>query len=137
MGDLPAGALDVPLAPPPPPTALSEPLSMARIQHYVWRRYVDYQPAPYPLDEDAALAFLEEHYRHHALKSDAECFYYGILAYERSFVADHSALICLERALLAFRAWRAQAGVDFRWDAVDDRMDDVLSLLEQQRGGKA
>ncbi len=114
------------------PAPAAEPLTLARIQHYVWRRYVEFAPAPFALDEEAALAFLEAHHREHPLAGDAECFYYGILAYERSFGGGRAARARLERALEAFTAYRAQTSSDFRWDPVEDRYHDALRELEAE-----
>jgi hypothetical protein len=104
----------------------------------VWARYIQFEPAPFELDEDAALALLEEHYREHPIDQDAECFYYGILAYERSFVRPARSRVYLRAALNAFDAYRRQTSQDFRWDPVDDRyahvVEDLWPALERAAG---
>jgi hypothetical protein len=106
-------------------------LSQDRIHEYVWARYVQFEPPPFDLEEDEALAFLQEHYQRHPLAEDAECFYYGILAFERYFAGD-----CQERglrstALLVLAAYRDQTEPDFRWDAVEDRYQDLLVQIAE------
>jgi len=110
-------------------------LSLERIQYYVWNRYVEHGPAPYPLDEDRALRFLADHYRNHPLDEDTECFYYGILAYERSFADGVDAEDLQRTALRAFDAYRSQTSADFAWDVVDDRHADVRASVEAHRRG--
>jgi hypothetical protein len=104
-------------------------LSIQRIQQYVWARYVEFKTAPFQLDEARALAFLEDHYQRHPIGQDSECFYYGILAYERSFAASASSHTLLATARLAFEAYREQTGPDFKWDPVEDRLTDLNELL--------
>ena len=104
-------------------------LTIERIQRYVWARYVSYEAPPFPIDEDQALAFLEAHYRAHPMAEDAECFYYGILAYERSFAVPEQRRPLLLRALQAFQAHRELTSEDFAWESVDDRYADVLDAL--------
>jgi hypothetical protein len=97
--------------------------------------------APYPLDEDKALAFLERHYRDVPVDTDAECFYYGILAYERSFASDRSRPTSLATlALSLFESYRRQVGHDFRWEPVEDRYMDLVGELRartRQQGASA
>lgn len=106
----------------------SPPADLQRIQQYVWARYVDHGPTQ-ALDEAQALATLESHYAAHDMAADAECFYYAILAFERSFAEPARSRELLERALTAFRAYRRQTSDGFAWDAVDDRYQETLDLL--------
>ncbi|MGE0713604.1 MAG: hypothetical protein AB7N76_07265 [Planctomycetota bacterium] len=105
------------------------PPTLEDIQRYVWAKYVSYDAPPFALDEDRALAVLQSHYREHAMASDAECFYYGILAYERSFASPARRKPLLVTALEAFEAYRRQVSSDFAWEAVDDRYREVLGAL--------
>ena len=107
----------------------SAPLTIERIQQYVWTRYVDFEPAPFELDEEQALALLAEHYREHPLGEDSECFYYGILAYERSFTSEGLRKDMLTKAREVFEAYRQQTSPDFTWDVVDDRYTHALEEL--------
>ena len=104
-------------------------LTRERIQAYIWARYVEYEAPPYPLDEDQALAFLEAHYRTRPMSEDAECYYFGILAYERSFASPALRRPLLLRALQAFQAYRQQTSADFTWDIIDDRYADLIESL--------
>ena len=101
------------------------------IHAYVWSRYVDYGLPPFVLDEKEALAHLERHYQEQSLQEDAECFYYGILAYEFSFAAPPELRESyLNRAVEAFTAYRDQTvGTD--WAPVTDRLADARQLLAQ------
>ncbi len=96
-------------------------LTRQRIQEYVWARYVDFEPAPFTLDEAQAAATLEAHYREHAMSDDSECFYYGILAYELAFADERNRRRYLVAAVQAFEAYRQQTSPDFAWDVVEDR----------------
>ena len=99
------------------------------IQQYVWTRYVDYGTPEEPLDEAQALATLEAHYEVQPLAGDADCFYFGILAFERSFAEPARRDELLERALEAFTAYRSQARDGAGWPAVQDRYEEALELL--------
>lgn len=107
-----------------------QPLTVQRVQQYVWSRYVEFKPAPFAMDEEEALTLLAEHHRTRPDGRDAECFYLGILAYERSF-GQPSPRDCLGVALRAFEAWREQVSHDFRWPPVDDRHADVVEQLQR------
>lgn len=124
---------------PPPPTPQAPPpaevpasagtLTHRSIQSYVWARYVEHGTAPFDLDEAEALEFLERHYHAHPLRQDAECFYYGILAYEHSFAAvQPRRSFYLDRAREALGAYRDQTH-GFTWEAVEDRYQDAVRLL--------
>ena len=104
---------------------------MARIQQYVWTRYVDHEQPADPIDEVEALRTLEAHHTEHGLTSDAECFYYGILAFERSFAEPARRRELLERALRAFRSYRDLTRDGFVWEPVEDRYQEALEELER------
>jgi hypothetical protein len=127
-----------PAPPPLTPTAGPVPLTIQRIQAWVWARYVQFEAAPFPMDEDEALTLLERHYREAPMAADAECFYYGILAYERSFARPHRRRHCLRQALEAFDAYRRQTSEGFAWAPVEDRrthlVDELWPALEQTAG---
>lgn len=103
-------------------------LTLDRIHQYVWARYVSYEPPPFTVDEDQALSILESHYRTHPMAGDAECFYYGILAFERSFAHTDQRRPLLLRALQAFQAYRGQVGPD-AWEKVEDRYRELMAVL--------
>jgi hypothetical protein len=118
------------------PTPEGQPeVSRDSIHRYVWSRYIDYGPAPFALNEQEALAFLERHYQEHPLTEDAECFYYGILAYEHSFAAPPELRDSyLARAVEAFTAYRDQV-VGPVWEPVADRLEDARTLLALPSAG--
>lgn len=122
----------------PPPSVGAEPLTREAVQAYVWARYVEFEAPAVAVDEDAALALLEAHYREHPIDADAECFYYGILAYERSFARPHLRRRLLRVALQAFDAYRRQTSEGFAWLPVEDRrahvVDDLWPALERVVG---
>ena len=110
-------------------------MSRESIHEYVWTRYVDYEPAPFALDEEEALAQLERHYTEHPLEQDAECFYYGILAYEFSFGAPPGQQESyLRQAVAAFMAYREQTR-DMVWSPVADRLEDSREVLDRSSEG--
>ena len=129
----PAPLASVPEAPAPvTPDAPDAPdeaaLAIAKIQQYVWSRYVKFEEAPFELDEAEALRLLEDHYRTHSLTTDSECFYYGILAYELAY-SQPDPTPYLRKALAAFLSYRGQTSSDFSFEAVDDRYEDALETL--------
>jgi len=129
-GDLPPDAVTEPL---PSSTDSPAPLDRKAIQRYVWSRYVEHGQAT-AIDESEALQFLENYYRENALDQDAECFYYGILAYEHSFATSPDRQNhYLRQALEAFKCYRAQTQ-GFNWDVVDDRYEDTVSMLQPEPG---
>ena len=101
-------------------------LSRTRVHAYVWARYVEFAPPPSDLDEDQALALLQEHYGRHPLAEDTECFYYGILAFERFFAGGCQDKALHSTALRALASYRDQTAPGFRWDPVEDRYQDLL-----------
>lgn len=108
-----------------------QPLTAQRVQQYIWTRYVEFKPAPFDLDEEEGLALLRRHHEARPIGADAECFYLGILAYERSFASESALLPCLRLALDAFEAWRGQVSQELRWAPVDDRHEDVIDQLRR------
>jgi len=125
----PAPVASIPEAAPSAPEGPSEAaLQIARIQQYVWSRYVKFEEAPFEIDEAEAMRLLEDHYRTHSITTDSECFYYGILAYELAF-AQPDPTPYLRKALAAFLSYRGQTSSDFSFEAVDDRYEDALETL--------
>lgn len=120
---------------PEAPVAPLGPLTLQRVQDYVWARYVEFEAPTEDVDEDAALALLEAHHQVHPMAQDPECFYYGILAYERSFAPGRDGRADLRRALRALQAYRAQVDQDFKWEPVDDRLADAVETLRTERDG--
>jgi len=102
---------------------------VARIQAYVWARYVQFEPAPFELDEEVALALLERYYRDRPMAEDSECFYLGILAYELAFAGPEPNRRYLKMAVLALDAYRRQTTMDFSWEPVEDRYHDARECL--------
>lgn len=105
------------------------PLTVPRVQQYVWSRYVEFKTPAFEVDEDEGLAVLEQHYAGRPMRGDSECFYYGILAYERSFASEQLRLPCMRKALAAFEAYRLQVTPDFKWEPVEDRYAHVVDTL--------
>lgn len=103
--------------------------TLHQIHEYIWIRYVQHERPELELEEAQALAQLEAHYASHPLEADAECFYYGILAFERAFAEPSRRTELLERALTVFRAYRSQTSDGFAWEAVEDRYQDTLEQL--------
>lgn len=123
----PIARLTPPGAPADDPTSGEDSgLSLGQIQKYVWARYVELVPPPCDLEEDQALAFLHEHYQGHPIAEDTECFYYGILAFEQFFAGNCQDLALRSTALRALNSYRHQTAPDFKWDAVEDRYQDLL-----------
>ena len=111
------------------PELSGTPPELLQIQRYVWMRYVEHGLPEQPLDEANALAWLESHYGTHGMDADAECFYYGILAFECSFAEPDRRQELLSCALTAFRAFRRQTSEGFVWEAVEDRYQETLERL--------
>jgi hypothetical protein len=105
------------------------PLTVPRVQQYVWSRYVQFETPAFEVDEDEGLALLEKHYAGRPMRTDSECFYYGILAYERSFANEQLRLLYMRKALEAFDAYHHQVTPDFKWEPVEDRYAHVVDTL--------
>jgi hypothetical protein len=58
------------------------------VRKYVWTRYIDSERFNVEVDEEQALKLFEDYYSKHPLDQDDECFYYGILLFERAFASD-------------------------------------------------
>ena len=100
-----------------------------KIQEYIFAKYVD--PGDHgTLDEEAALHVLEEHYRKAEHAHDPECCYLGILYFERGFGFEDD-----DRRAAYFRTaktWleRSKGLSHESWDAVDDRLADIVGFFE-------
>lgn len=105
------------------------PPSIAQIQQCVWARYVQFEAAPFEVDEEQAFAVLEQHYRDHPMAEDSECFYFGILAYELAFQRPDRQEALLKVAVRALDTYRRQTTPDFSWDPVEDRFHDAREQL--------
>jgi len=114
---------------PIPPGPVDE-TTLDQIQQYLWTRYVDHERPALELDESWALDMLETHYGSSPMTADPNCFYYGILAYERSFSASQRGRNrLLNRALEAFTSYIGQVPTGSSWEPVDDRLQEVRELL--------
>lgn len=109
--------------------------TLRKVQSYIWGRYVTFQTPAEPIDEDEALDFLAQHSLKHPMEEDAECYYDGILAFERAYSVESPdrRRRLLHRAVRAFQAYRKHTSLDFSWDIVDDRYADALEMLDDLR----
>ena len=110
---------------------VSEKPSIERARQYIWARYIDSVRAPFSIDEELALKAFEEHYSRHPLNQDEECFYYGILLYERAFSDDTNRARYLVKAKEVFDIYRKVSG-ETEWDVIEDRFADVCDLIESE-----
>jgi formylglycine-generating enzyme required for sulfatase activity len=104
------------------------------VRKYVWARYIDNERPKVPVDEDAALKMFEDYYSKHPLNQDDECFYYGILLYERASVLDESSATrarYLVKAKEVFEVYRQVSG-ETEWDVIEDRYADVCQFIESE-----
>ena len=104
-----------------------------KTNQYIWNRYIDNAKTDIVVDEDDALRKFEEHYSKHALNEDDDCFYYGILLYEKSFAApDGEARIrYLRKTRQIFNIYREITG-ETDWDVIEDRLEDINSIFEEE-----
>lgn len=104
-----------------------------QICEYIWARYIDNASPKIEIDEEQALRFFEDYYGKHPLNTDDECFYYGILLYERAFSEEDEVTRAryLVKAKQVFEVYRDVSGeTDF--DAIEDRLEDVSEMIESE-----
>ncbi|RMG08620.1 MAG: hypothetical protein D6731_21455 [Planctomycetota bacterium] len=106
-------------------------LTREKINEYIWAKYIDNTKPPTEIDEEQALHFFERFYGKHPLNQDEECFYYGILLYERSFSDEANRARYLVKAKEVFECYRNITG-ETEWDVVEDRLADVLDIIESE-----
>ncbi|MEZ6187470.1 MAG: hypothetical protein R3F62_20985 [Planctomycetota bacterium] len=131
---MPSTSRDVPSR--SPESRLVQTLELRQIQDYVWSRYVTYEPPAAPLDEGWALERFEAYYAEFPMERDADCAYYGILAFERSYSDSERRSGLLHLALRAFEIHRRLTPHEGAWDAVDDRRRDAEEALKRVRRGR-
>jgi len=107
------------------------PLTREQICEYIWTRYIDLGRAKREIDEEAALQFFEEYYSKHPLNTDEECFYYGILLYERAFSDEANRDRFLVKAKEVLETYREQTG-ETEWEAIELRYEDVCDMVESE-----
>jgi formylglycine-generating enzyme required for sulfatase activity len=108
--------------------------SRQQVCEYIWARYIDNASPKIEVDEEQALRFFEDYYGKHPLNTDDECFYYGILLYERAFSDDNENTRAryLVKAKEVFEVYRSVSGeTDF--DAIEDRLADVNEMIESEK----
>ena len=109
-----------------------EKLTREKICQFIWDRYIENSRPKFEIDEEEALKFFEEYYSKHPLNTDDECFYYGVLLYERAFADDHNRARYLVKAQEVFGVYRSVSG-DTEWDAIEDRYADVCDIIESEK----
>ena len=116
------------------PVTEKQPPTMALVRQYVWDRYIDNVRPRVEIDEEQALKLLEDHYSKHPLNQDDECFYYGILLYERAFSSedkDTQRARYFVKAKEVFEVYRKVSG-ETEWDVIEDRYADVCDIIESE-----
>jgi formylglycine-generating enzyme required for sulfatase activity len=116
------------------PVTEKQPPTMALVRQYVWDRYIDNVRPRVEIDEELALKLLEDHYSKHPLNQDDECFYYGILLYERAFSSedkDTQRARYFVKAKEVFEVYRKVSG-ETEWDVIEDRYADVCDIIESE-----
>ncbi len=103
-----------------------------KTNQYIWNRYIDNAKVYGEVDEDDAVRKFEEYYSKHSLNEDDDCFYYGVLLYEKSFAAEKKTRIrFLRKAQEIFKLYREMSG-ETDWDVIEDRLEDVNSIFEEE-----
>ena len=108
-----------------------EKLTREKICQFIWDRYIENSRPKFEIEEDEALKFFEEYYSKHPLNTDDECFYYGVLLYERAFADDQNRARFLVKAREVFGVYRSVSG-DTEWDAIEDRYADVCDIIDSE-----
>ena len=106
-------------------------LTREQICQYVWARYVDNTTPKVVCDEDEALTFFEDYYAKHPLNEDDECFFYGVLLYERAFSDETNRARYLVKARDVFEVYRKVSG-ETEWDVIEDRLTDVNDIIKTE-----
>ncbi len=107
------------------------PVSRELVCEYVWARYIDNKKPKRDVDEEQALKLFEDYYGKHPLNTDDECFYYGILLYERAFSDELNRARYLVKAKEVFETYRNVSG-ETEWDVIEDRFADVCEIIERE-----
>ncbi len=100
------------------------------IKEYVFAKYVEFGTPARELDEDAAIATLEAHYRQVATSVDGESYFLGILLFENAENHPEKRRQMMARAKLLFERYRERTG-ERDWDAIEDRLADVDDFLDR------
>jgi formylglycine-generating enzyme required for sulfatase activity len=98
------------------------------LQEYVYDAYVE-GGAAQPIDEEAACRVLDEYYARPDKAGDSDCFYPGILYFERGFEDEERKEEFFRRALFWLQRHRQITGE--AWDAIDDRLLDIEDFFRE------
>jgi formylglycine-generating enzyme required for sulfatase activity len=110
----------------------NQPISLEKVNQYIWAKYIDNARPPLEVNEDTALKLYEQHYAKHPLNEDDECFYYGILLYEAAFRDDKNRARYLLKAKEVFEVYRNVSG-ETEWDVIEDRLADCLDIIKKEK----
>jgi formylglycine-generating enzyme required for sulfatase activity len=99
------------------------------IQEYVYAKYIEGSGAT-PIDEMAAIDFLEEMFSEPGRESDPDCFYAGIMYFELGWEKEDKQVEYFERAKYWLDRYKALTGGE-EWDAIDDRLLDLNEFFEE------
>ncbi|MEE8105849.1 MAG: SUMF1/EgtB/PvdO family nonheme iron enzyme [Planctomycetota bacterium] len=103
-----------------------------RIQEYVWTRHIDGSDHyDHSIDEDQAIATLEEFYSTIGNRNSPDQLYLGILLFERAYEHPEEQVELLGRAKRILQFYRKVTGED-DWDPVEDRLSDIATALGEE-----
>ncbi|MEZ0230299.1 MAG: formylglycine-generating enzyme family protein [Planctomycetota bacterium] len=112
--------------------APQQPLTLEKVNQYIWAKYIDSTRVPFEVNEDVALKLYEQHYAKHPLNEDDECFYYGILLYEAGFRDEKNRARYLVKAKEVFEVYRQVSG-ETEWDVIEDRLADTVDIIKKEK----
>jgi formylglycine-generating enzyme required for sulfatase activity len=112
--------------------APQQPLTLEKVNQYIWAKYIDSTRVPFEVNEDTALKLYEQHYAKHPLNEDDECFYYGILLYEAGFRDEKNRARYLVKAKEVFEVYRQVSG-ETEWDVIEDRLADTIDIIKKEK----
>jgi formylglycine-generating enzyme required for sulfatase activity len=105
---------------------------LTEIREYLWSKYVDLDDPEVSYLEDEILAIIEAYYEDVPLESDKECFYYGILLFERGWEVEERREEYFYKAKKIFYLYRELSG-ETDWEPVEDRIEDIEGYFEQEK----
>lgn len=103
-----------------------------KVHEYIYKKYVEPTSAGVEgLDDEQALAALEDHHSTSPLESNKEVYLYGILLFEMAFEQPERKFDYIARAKVILERYRQMSG-DTEWDAVEDRLFDINKTLQEE-----
>jgi len=109
------------------------PLTIDQAKDFIWQKYIDNASVDEELATEDLLELFEEFYSTHALQSDKECFFYGILLFEHAYEEEDEERrdLYLRKAKRVLEIYLRSTG-EKDWDEVNDRLEDMNDYFSER-----